>query len=92
MDEMLAFESMGQGMMGEQLHNEQGAIIPAWMINGQLCYPFTDTYEPSSAEMIPAIAERTDLRPLEVPSAADSCRHMLPPTGSRTTCTITSRA
>ena len=65
-------------MMGEQLRNEQGAIIPAWMINGQLCYPFTDTYEPSSAEMIPAIAERMDRSPLEVPSAADSCRHMLP--------------
>jgi N-acyl-D-aspartate/D-glutamate deacylase len=66
MDEMLAFESMGQGMMGEQLRNKQGAIVPAWMINGQLCYPFTDTYEPTSAEMIPAIAERMDRSPLEV--------------------------
>ena len=66
MDEMAAFESVGQGMMGEQLRNERGATIPGWMINGQLCYPFTDTYEPTPDEMIPAIAERRGQSALEV--------------------------
>ena len=65
-DELAQFQSMGQGMMSEQLRNEQGAIIPSWMIDGGLVYPWTDTYEPTAETMVSAIAEKNGQSALEV--------------------------
>ena len=28
-------------MMGQQYRNDKGAILPSWMIQGDLCYPWT---------------------------------------------------
>ena len=65
-DELAQFQSMGQGMMSEQLRNEQGAIIPSWMLDGGLVYPWTDTYEPTAETMVSAIAEKNGQSALEV--------------------------
>jgi N-acyl-D-aspartate/D-glutamate deacylase len=58
--------ALGQGMMGQQLRNDAGAVIPAWMHEGGMVYPWTDTYEPTAETMVPAIAARTGQSPLEV--------------------------
>ena len=66
MSEMSEFASMGQGMMGEQFANEKGAIIPSWMVDGGLVYAFSDTYEPTPDQMIPAIAKNVGASGLQV--------------------------
>ena len=35
LEEMAAFEPVGQGMMGEQYRNDAGAVVPGWMV--QVC-------------------------------------------------------
>lgn len=64
--DMGLFKSKGAGMMFEQFVNDKGVIIPDWMLNGNLVYPWTVTYEPTKDLMVPAVAERTGQTPLEV--------------------------
>jgi N-acyl-D-aspartate/D-glutamate deacylase len=64
--DMADFKSTGQGMLFEQYKNDKGVVVPGWMLDGQLTYPWTETYEPTEDMMISVMAKGSGKSPLEV--------------------------
>merc|ERR550514_2222722 len=54
-------------MLGGTVYkNSAGAMVPGWMLRGDLVYPWTSTYEPDQADMVASMAKRTGHSPLEL--------------------------
>lgn len=67
MADMAQFKPTGNvAMIFETYKNDKGMIIPSWMITGDLCYPWTETYEPTEDTMVAKIAARSQTNALDV--------------------------
>lgn len=49
---------------GAQFKNTKGVVLPGWMIQGDMVYPWTDTYEPAQDMMVANIAAANGEDPL----------------------------
>lgn len=66
LEDMSKFKSTGKGMLVVQYKNDKGVIIPGWMLDGNLIYPWTETYEPTQDTMASATAARLGKSALQV--------------------------
>jgi N-acyl-D-aspartate/D-glutamate deacylase len=60
-------EAPSVNLMGQpQYKNPAGVILPSWMLDGTMIYPWTATYEPGQDTMIANVAARTGRGALEL--------------------------
>jgi N-acyl-D-aspartate/D-glutamate deacylase len=68
LEEMSQFKSMGslgQGLVFENYKNDLGAIVPVWMISGDMVYPWCSSYEPTQDTMVANTAAAAGTTALE---------------------------
>ncbi len=66
LNDMTGFTKNGIQVIFETFKNEAGAILPGWMLDGDLVYPWTPTYEPMEDTMVAIMARTSGKTPLEV--------------------------
>jgi N-acyl-D-aspartate/D-glutamate deacylase len=64
--DMTKFKEHKFQMIFQTYKDDKGAIIPGWMLDGDLVYPWTASYEPTEDQMVSTVAEATGKTPLEV--------------------------